>query len=272
MGVSESSLKRWCDAGLIETRRTAGGHRRIPVSAVVAFLRAQGFDAARPDLLGMPAGAHRDGRQVDEVAPRLLAALRAGAGDDVTSILFGLYLGGRSFADLADDLIAPAFTSIGHEWERGELHVYQEHRAVELVSRTLHALGRLLPAPPPRAPRALAATLSGDPYTLAIGLAELVLRERGWDASSLGPDHPADTLLAALRAEKPRLLALNLSSVTSPEQLVADLRTLHTAGVTIAVGGRALDDDLAARLAPARPCGSMRDLAALAGQLASPRP
>ena len=38
LGVSESSLKRWCDKGLIPTERTAGGHRRLPLAGVLDFL------------------------------------------------------------------------------------------------------------------------------------------------------------------------------------------------------------------------------------------
>lgn len=267
MGVSESSLKRWCDAGLIPTRRTAGGHRRIPVSGVVSFLRDQGFDAARPDLLGMPAGAHRDGHTLVDIAPRFTAALHAGAEDDVTSLLFGLFLGGWTFAGLADLLLAPAFESIGHAWERGELEVYQEHRAVEVVQRALLALGRTLPATPDDAPRALAATLAGDPYTLPITLVELVLRERGWRATSLGADHPAHTLIAAVAAERPRLLCLDVSTMPSRAALVADVKRLATAarahGAKVAIGGRALDPALVARVRDVIPCASMAELVEL---------
>ena len=35
IGVSESTLKRWCDRGLIPMTKTAGGHRRMEVEAVV---------------------------------------------------------------------------------------------------------------------------------------------------------------------------------------------------------------------------------------------
>jgi excisionase family DNA binding protein len=52
IGVSESSLKRWCDRGLIPTVRTAGGHRRLPISGVLSYLRETGHEMVRPELLG----------------------------------------------------------------------------------------------------------------------------------------------------------------------------------------------------------------------------
>ncbi|HEX9106572.1 MAG TPA: MerR family DNA-binding transcriptional regulator, partial [Longimicrobiales bacterium] len=39
VGVSESSLKRWADRGVLAVERTAGGHRRIPLGEAVRFIR-----------------------------------------------------------------------------------------------------------------------------------------------------------------------------------------------------------------------------------------
>lgn len=39
IGVSESSIKRWIDDGLIGATKTAGGHRRIAGSEAIRFVR-----------------------------------------------------------------------------------------------------------------------------------------------------------------------------------------------------------------------------------------
>jgi len=54
LGVSESSLKRWVDAGKIAAARTDGGHRRIALPEAVRFIRETGAPVARPELLDMP--------------------------------------------------------------------------------------------------------------------------------------------------------------------------------------------------------------------------
>src|SRR5690242_3719305 len=51
LGVSESSLKRWVDAGKLAAFRTEGGHRRIAVSEALRFIRETGAPVARPELL-----------------------------------------------------------------------------------------------------------------------------------------------------------------------------------------------------------------------------
>ena len=54
IGVSESSLKRWCDRGLIKTVKTAGGHRKMEIGEVLAFIRENDHALVAPELLGLP--------------------------------------------------------------------------------------------------------------------------------------------------------------------------------------------------------------------------
>ena len=41
LGVHESSVKRWCNAEELACWHTPGGHRRIPITAVVDFAEEQ---------------------------------------------------------------------------------------------------------------------------------------------------------------------------------------------------------------------------------------
>ena len=53
-GVSEASIKRWCDRGVIRAERTEGGHRRIERSEAVAYARRSGRQMVHPEILGLP--------------------------------------------------------------------------------------------------------------------------------------------------------------------------------------------------------------------------
>ena len=41
LGVSEASVKRWADSGLLPMEKTAGGHRRFRPEDVAAVRRAR---------------------------------------------------------------------------------------------------------------------------------------------------------------------------------------------------------------------------------------
>lgn len=250
--MSESSLKRWCDQGLLPTRRTAGGHRRLPVSGVLRFLRERGYDIERPELLGLPARLASQELSPSHAARELTEMLVEGQSEMALRLVLGMFVAGKSVCELFDAAVAPALHQIGSQWEDQGLEIYREHRAFEITRRILQELRRLLQEPSPTAPKAITATLEGDPYSLPISMVELVLVDAGWRAESLGPSHPVDTLIAAIDDIEPAVLVLNVSHLPSQtafleqyEQLYAHARKRR---VAVIVGGQGLDDDLRARM------------------------
>lgn len=252
LGVSEASLKRWCDQGLLPAVRTPGGHRRLPLSGIVQFVRERRLELVRPGLLGLPEvtppavadhAALRDATQ---------AAFASGNEPVVCRLLLGSYFAGTSAADILDDLVGPAFSAVGERWAHGDLAIYEERRAVEICTRVLFQLRALLPLPAPDAPQAIGGTLAGDPYSLPMTMLELALREAGWRAQSYGCGLPTSTLVEALQAERPRLLWLSVSTFDSEPQFLANFTPLYAAaqdlGVAVLVGGRMLTAELRERM------------------------
>jgi len=239
--VSESSLKRWCDQGLIPTVKTAGGHRRLPIGAVADFLRRRGHRIVRPELLGLPAIKGQTTRVTRRAEEQLITALLHGDSPSCRRLLADLYLAGHSIAEIGDELIAPAFEAIGNRWECGEAEIYEERRGCEVARRAITELGDLIPAPPPSAPFALCASGSHDQYQLPSLLVELVLRSLGWRAVLLGGNLPPETLLAAIKQQNPALFCLSVSYIASPPEFVSGLERLREGvppGPTLVLGGR----------------------------------
>lgn len=52
LGVSESSVKRWCDQGALAGVKTPGGHRRFETAEVLRFAREAGHPLRDPTALG----------------------------------------------------------------------------------------------------------------------------------------------------------------------------------------------------------------------------
>ena len=72
--VSESSVKRWCDKGVIRTQYTAGGHRRIPLDGLLEFLRASNYRLESPEILNLPASSGSGQRILDRGTAQLIEA------------------------------------------------------------------------------------------------------------------------------------------------------------------------------------------------------
>ena len=270
LGVSESSVKRWSDQGLIAAAKTAGGHRKLVLADVLRFVREQGYDIGRPESLGLPGRLPRPTE--DLVTPAaLVAALVAGDAETARRLVVGLFIRGVALTDVFDHVVGPAIREVGDRWEHGDVRVFEEHRATVMVQRTLQEVRGLLPKPPARAPVAVVGTLSGDPYTIAIGMAELTLVERGWATTNLGPDTPAFTIVEAIGALRPRIVGLGVNAVVDLDafsrafaEVAEAARAQRTA---VVVGGPALTLEVRARIHYASCCSTMRELADFSGSL-----
>jgi excisionase family DNA binding protein len=272
IGVSESSLKRWCDRGVLSTVRTAGGHRRLALDDVVQFLRKSGHKLVQPELLGLPANVGQGETVVARARDQVRDALLAGDEDQVRRIVFDLYLAGQTSCDICDRVLAEAFHDIGDGWQCGEVVVYRERRGCEIALKALHDLRLAIAAAPIDAPLALGGALEHDPYRLPTTMVEIALREAGWRASSLGTMLPAATLVEAVRENQPDLVWVSVSSIASPEEFLDGYAHLHEAaaalGTAVAVGGRALTDEIRQQMDYSAYCDTLRHLVSFVATLA----
>ena len=161
-GVSESSVKRWCDQGLIPTQKTAGGHRRLAPDAASEFLRHSHPDA-RFELLGLPPRRTQGPLAADD----FYRALISGSEDMCRQIVFDLHYRGERASRIFDTVIAPAFVCVGQGWECNEVEVFQERRGCGICLRVLDELKSMIPQPKSTAPFALGADAGMRPIHAA---------------------------------------------------------------------------------------------------------
>lgn len=262
IGVSESSLKRWVDAGKIAVVRTEGGHRRIPLTEAVRFIRASGAQLLRPEMLGLAeiaAGAVDDG----DATNALFAQLAAGNGREARGLLMGLYLRGMTLASIFDGPVQAAMARMGELWEHDATGVFLEHRATDTCLQATAQLRALFEAPDD-GPVAVGGAPTGDPYILPTLMASTVLASEGVRAVNLGPDTPTASLRHAIAHHDPRLVWLSVSSPTTPalgEELAAIARELEPRGATLVIGGRRRHE-LAHQVRGAYVVATMAELAA----------
>lgn len=269
ISVSESSLKRWCDKGLIPTVYTAGGHRRIPVNGVLSYLREVGLEIHNPEILGLPKSTTGGGfRKLLEEKERLIQALVSADEEVCIEVVLNLYLANYPMSEICDDVLAQSFAEIGEKWCTGEVAVYQERRSCELCHRVMHEVRRVFPELNANAPIAVGGTVDGDPYTLASSMAELVLRDLGWRANSLGNMLPFSSLVHAICDTRPKLFWVSVSAIRNEESFLDQFDRLSCMAfdnnVTLVVGGKGLTENVRKRMKYSAYCDNFRHLANVA--------
>ncbi len=281
IGVSESTVKRWADDGLLKVARTAGGHRRIPMPEALRFIRQIKATIVRPDMLGMPELAESEPEVWSAGEPplgdSLFNALVAGEVNRSRGLVVGSYLAGRSMVELCDGPIRESLHRLGELWHEDKRGVMIEHRAVDIIVQTLNQLRGLIPAPEPSANLALGGAAEFDPYLVPTLMNALVLADAGWRQINFGPHTPTHVLRHATEDYQPRLVWLSCSGLVPDAQVfaqeVAELgQWTQDRQATLIVGGRTRPCEGIAQTGYARQGQSMADLLKCADEIGSVNP
>lgn len=239
IGVSESSVKRWIDAGDVSAMRTSGGHRRVSRREAVRFIRAHGLPLVAPTVLGLALPA----LVTPEIltAEMLVVALTAEDAAAAEALLIQAYISGASLPVLFDGPVREAMQQVGELWYGDDAGIVFEHRATDVLIQTIHHIRSLQPLPDKHAPRALGGAGADDPYILPSLMASTVFSEAGYRTTNLGPHTPARVLIEACHRLSPDLLWLSVS--VASEATIEEIRKL-VAAVTprvLTLGGRGLE-------------------------------
>jgi excisionase family DNA binding protein len=268
LGVSESSVKRWCDLGNVPVIRTAGGHRRIPRQSLEKLL-AQGsiIEALESAVDGGTDPALKISfESLENHRQQFLQALQAGDEVRCRGLIHALVDAGFTRWLAADSLITDAMHCFGHLWEQGDLAVYQERRACGICLGLLHELRQAV-AVPGGALTAIGGAPRGDVYQLPSQLVELALCESGWKATSLGCNLPFPAFAEAVAEYRPRLVWISLSVIEMEDVFVTEFNQLAEslpAETALIVGGRGATDSLRPKLRYSAHCDSLKHMIDLA--------
>jgi excisionase family DNA binding protein len=246
--VSEATVKRWADTERIGCFRTPGGHRKFRLCDIAAFVERTGYEitAALSALLhdgrtdrSVEAAVQQD--DLRSLAAKFEDRAIRGDVDGLHGMLSCLRTRGVCLASALDEVVSPAFASIGERWARGEISVVEEHVA---TNSTEEALGRLASpgASPGEAPAlALCACLEGERHDLGARAASIVLEGCGYRAVHAGANIPVADLETHLRVHPTAILALSSKAPADPVELERQAlhlaRAARRAGTWMVLGG-----------------------------------
>lgn len=247
IGASESSIKRWCDRGVLPTIKTAGGHRRLPIAGILDFVRTENHQLAHPEILGLPSDLGNVPHSIEEAEQRFKQSLVQGDYAESRRLVLQLFLAQTPIGRMFDRVFAPTFHSMGEDWCDGNLEIFEERRGCELATRLIYELRSMMKLPGETAPSAMCASGEGDFYELPPRMVELVLVENGWNAAPLGSGIPFESMVRAVERHSPRLFCLSVSHIEDQTEFVKQYPRLREAcgsKTALVVGGRALTEEI----------------------------
>lgn len=273
--VSESSLKRWADGGMLQVSRTAGGHRRIPLPEAIRFVREAKLRVVRPERLGFvglgdasPEGARPDAEELETL-------FRSHQTREAVSVLIRAYLGGAAVVDLCDGPIRGSLELLGGRYVEEDDGIAVEHGAVDACIQILNTIRNTLPDPEPGAPVAVGGAGAGDPYILPSLAVATLLEELGFRVINVGPNTPISALRSTIERERARVVWRSYSTEPGRKTLADELQHLGEVAqpgeCDVVLGGRALTAPLRA-LEGANVFSSLAELSGFARGVLTARP
>jgi excisionase family DNA binding protein len=249
LSVGETTIKRWVNGNLLHCLRTPGGHRKFLLSDVVAFAETNGYTVSGSQPPPMPQrqmeqlqiGLHT--LNYERIAEVLKEKALQSDREGLEMLLVYLYTQHMSLPVVLDRVILPAFEEIGRGWEQGELGIDQEHAASHALTEALVRTTRELHRKAPNRKSALCACPEGELHELGLQGLAYSLECEGWKVHYLGSNTPLGALSSTVRAERPDLVCLSVSSGRHRERLTKEVRKLassvHAHNGKLLIGGHA---------------------------------
>lgn len=264
LGVSEASVKRWADSGLLPMEKTAGGHRRFRPEDLAAARRA-GPDGQESHLHRgrSAAGLRARAAQASELTPaeeaRLVeetfSALVEGREEELSVLLVGLHLRGQSVGAIADGFLCAAMRRVGDLWHAGAISIAQEHVATRTAEAALQQFRAALGTPAGRTTRALCCSVEGDFHELPLRLAALTLEACGLAVFNFGANTPFSALTEASERFRPDLVCVSSTILVGLDRAAREYaefyQTARRVRARVVLGGAGFADAGLRRRLPA---------------------
>lgn len=239
LGVHYMTAYKYVRTGRLAATK-AGQEWMVLPADVAAFEREQrGPAGRRPRRRAYPA----------ELRDRLIQSDEAGAWSIVERALES----GMDPERVLLDLVSPAMTLVGDDWETGAITVADEHQASATAMRLISRLGPRFARRGRTRGRVVVGAVPLDEHALPTAMLRDLLRGRGLAVTDLGANVPAESWASTVHdasTEAPALRSVGMCS-TSPDNddaVAAAIEAVRkVTGVPIVLGGHAVTSRAHAR-------------------------
>lgn len=254
--VSNATVKRWENAGLLHSERTSGGHRRFRAEEVARFQCEQGLGLKHSHGdESVTKAVNRRRVKINNNGSAFLNSLEGGCEESAASLLINDYLNNRPLTEIFDETICPALCRIGDLWFNGEISVTQEHLATRIALNAIYKLRNTLPVKNISGKLAICCAFEGDFHDIPTHLAQITLENEGWDVMNFGANTPLYCLFEEVRTHSPAVVCIAATIISDMERLSRDYENFYTQieklKVPVLLGGKMFEDESVRRRFPA---------------------
>lgn len=254
--VSDATVKRWDDAGLLKSERTRGRHRRFRAEEVVRFQREQGLGLKQThaDASVIKSKFHRNENKTHSDSA-FFNSLIAGCEESAANTLITAHLHGKTLTEIFEEFVCSSMCLIGELWYDGEISITQEHLATRAVCSAIYKLRNALPVPEMTNQLAICCAVEGDYHELPTHLAQMTIENEGWEVINFGANTPLYCLADEVLQHSPDAVCISAAIINDLERLSRDYKNfcehISKLKVPILLGGKVFEEERIRRRFPA---------------------
>ncbi len=203
--VSEATIKRWADAGHLNSQKTLGGHRRFALAEVLKFQSERGFDAGRERVEPKRAATTTASGALE----RFFEAIAIGHEAEATAILLRQYLDRVPPVKILEETVTEALRRVGNRWHSGEMSVADEHLATHTAIRAIESLRNAMRPSQLSERLAVCCTVEDELHDIAPLCVQVLLESEGWSVRNFGANMPFFALSDAIVRHRPHLVCIS---------------------------------------------------------------
>ena len=165
--------------------------------------------------------------------------------------IIGELLKERSAADILNTILLPAMSLVGEKMACGEMILPFVLQAAEVMKEAVSILEpHLKEASRAAKGKMVIATVYGDVHDIGKNLVASILRNQGFIVVDLGKQVAIDTIVEAVKREKPDAVGLSALLVTTSRQMAECVKEFSRLGIKVPViiGGAAVNKEFASRI------------------------
>lgn len=213
--VSEATIKRWADAGHLNSQKTLGGHRRFTLAEVLKFQTARGLEASlERSGDGRSAAAYGISARLKPRArlEHFFEAIAVGHEAEAAAVLLKSHLDRIPTVRILEEIVAPALHRVGDLWHDGVMSVADEHLSTRTAIRAIESLRQAIRPEEALGPLAICCAAEEELHDAAALCVQVLLESEGWSVKNLGANTPFFALTDAVLKHRPRLVCVSSTS------------------------------------------------------------
>ncbi|HEU4930490.1 MAG TPA: B12-binding domain-containing protein [Pyrinomonadaceae bacterium] len=239
LSVSEATVKRWADDGVLTSEKTVGGHRRFDIESIAHLRRDRNLQGGTAHVAKAVQKRAKPLPSPDDFLRLILA------GDELETgaALVDAYLAHHTLESILENTVTQAMHQVGDLWQKGSVTVADEHMATRVVLTAIQKLRGVMVPHEPNGLTAICCGTEGDLHELAVHLVELILESKGWNVINLGANTPLFSLQEMVSRQRPQLVCISARAIADLDRAAAEFAQLRRVAnrleSKIALGGEA---------------------------------